>query len=504
MRRRALLGGTLGTAAALAAGSARADKAQDTLRVTWRDAIPDIDFYYNALRTGLVVSHHVWDTLIYRDPASFQLKPQLASTWRAVDDRTIEFELRPNVTFHDGSKFSADDVVYTVDLVRNDAKLAVPSNYGFIDSARKINDLRVQIVLSRVFPAALEYMSMVLPIYPKAYRERVGAAFSQRPVGTGPYQVTKVDGTSSIELERNDTYFDGPKGKPAIRFLVINEVGEPSDELAALLEGRADWIWNISTDQLPKVAAMPSLQVLTSESMRVGYLNMDAAGRTGPDSPFLSQKVREAVAHAIDRPAMARQFMPGGSRVLDAPCYPTQFGCDAAVATRWDYDPAKAKALLAEAGFSEGFATEIVSYLLPQMVQAVQGYLAAVGIRATVSQPQIDLVVRRSAEGLNPIEMGSWGSYSINDVSAFLPYFFDGGAHDYARDAEVTKLIAEAGAITDLDRRRADYSAAIRRITAEAYYLPLFSFVTNYAMSRTLNFRPSHDELPRFYLASWR
>jgi peptide/nickel transport system substrate-binding protein len=503
MRKRAFLGGAL-LALGLGLGPAQAQKAQDTLRIAWRDAIPNVDFYYNSLRTGLIVSHHVWDTLVYRDPETFQIKPQLATSWRYVDETSLEFELRPGVTFHDGSKFTADDVVYTINLVLNDKQLAVPSNYTFIEGAEKVDDLHVRIKLKRVFPAALEYFAMVLPIYPKAYRERVGADFSQHPVGTGPYKITNVNGVTEIDLERNDAYFDGPKGKPPIKRLMIKEVADATGELTQLLGGQADWIWNVSSDQLPKIGAMPNLQVMTNESMRVVYANIDAAGRTGADNPLTTQKVRQAILHAVDRQTMAKQFMPGGSRVLDAPCYPTQFGCDAAVATKYDYDPAKAKALLAEAGYKDGFDTEIVSYLLPQWVQAVQGYLGAVGIRAKVSQLQVGAVVQRSGEGKNPLEAGSWGSYSINDVSAFLPYFFDGGAHDYSRDAEVTKLVTEGGATINPDQRRAAYTAAIRRITDQAYYMPLFTNVSTYAMSKQLNFKTFRDELPRFYLASWK
>ena len=507
MRKRAFLGGALIAAAlevALGLGPAHAQKAQDTLRVAWRDAIPNVDFYYNSLRTGLIVSHHIWDTLVYRDPETFQIKPQLATSWRNIDDTTIEFELRPGVTFHDGSKFTADDVVYTVNLVLNDKQMAVPSNYTWLAGAEKVDDLHVRIKLKRVFPAALEYLSMVMPIYPKAYRERVGGAFAQHPVGTGPYKATKVDGVTEIDLERNDNYFDGPKGKPAIKNIVIKEVADATSELTYLLSGQADWVWNVSSDQLPKLAAMPNVQTATSESMRVGYVNMDAAGRTGEKNPLTDIKVRQAIIYAMDRQTMAKQFMPPGSRVLDAPCYPTQFGCDAGIASKYEYNPAKAKALLAEAGYKDGFDTELVGYLLPPWMQAMQGYLSAVGIRARVTQLQVGAVVQRSAEGKNPLDSGSWGSYSINDVSAFLPYFFDGGAHDYSRDPEVTKLVLDGGTTTDLDLRRVAYSGAIRRITEQAYFMPLFTFVTTYAMNKQLNFRPFRDELPRFYLSSWK
>jgi len=492
MRKRLLLSGLFIVAGLLPAAPALAQKAQDTLRVAWRDAVPNVDPYYNALRTGLVVAHQAWDTLIYRDPETFQLKPLLAMSWRYADDTTIEFELRPNVKFHDGSPFTADDVV------------SVPSNFSFIAGAEKIDDMHVRIKLKRVFPAALEYFAMVLPIYPKAYRERVGADYSKMPVGTGPYRITKVDGATQIEMERNEDYFDGPKGKPAIRRLVIKEVADATGELTAILGNQADWIWQFSPDQLDNIGRMPTLQTQRNESMRVAYMNMDSAGRTGADNPLTNIKVRQAIMHAIDRPTMAKQFMPGGSRVLDAPCYPTQFGCDQGIAVKYDYDPAKAKALLTEAGYPEGFDTEIVGYLLPQWQGAIQNYLAAVGIRAKVNQLQVGAVVQHSIEGKNPIELGSWGSYSINDVSAFMPFFFTGGGQDYARDPELQAMVEAGGSSTGPDKRRAAYSAAIKRVTERAYYMPLFTFVTTYATTRTLNFKAFADELPRFYLASWK
>ena len=500
--RRGAVAGGLGLAGL--GRSARAQKAKDTLRVTWRDAVPNVDPYYNSQRTGLVVAHHAWDTLVYRDPETFQLKPQLATAWRLANDTTLEFTLRDGVKFHDGSPFTADDVVYTVQVATGDKQVAVPSNYSFIDGAEKIDDLHVRIKLKRVFPAALEYFAMVLPILPKAYREKTGSAFSQDPVGTGPYRIAKVDGVTSIAFERNEQYFDGPKGKPPIQHLVVHEVADATGEITAILSGQADWIWQFSPDQLDNLSRQPNLDVMRAESMRVGFMDMDAAGRTGADNPLTKQKVRQAIMMAVDRQTMASQFMPGGGRVLDAPCYPTQFGCDQAAATHYPYDPARARALLAEAGYPSGFETDMVGYLLPQWQGAIQNYLAAVGIRARVDQLQIGAAIQHAIEGRSPMNLGSWGSYSINDVSAFLPYFFAGGGQDYTRDPEIEKLVEQGGSTTDPDQRRVAYSAAIRRITEQAYFMPLFTFVTTYAMNKNLNFKPFPDELPRFYLASWR
>jgi peptide/nickel transport system substrate-binding protein len=383
---------------------AQAQKSDNTLRIAWRDAIPDVDPYYNQLRTGLVLAHQAWDTLIYRDPDTFQIKPLLALSWKQTNDTTWEFELRPGVKFHDGSPFSADDVVYTINTVLADPHVAVPSNFSYLAGAEKIDDMHVRVKLKRIFPAALEYMSMTLPIWPKAYRERVGTdAYGKAPVGTGPYKITKVDGISEIDLERNDDYFDGPKGHPQIARLVIHEVADAADEITEILAGRADWIWAFNPDQFETISRVPTLQAVRAESMRIGYIQFDAAGRTGADNPLTKVAVRQAIAHAIDRVTIARQLVQGGSRVLDAACYPTQFGCDQAVATKYEYDPVVAKKLLAEAGYPNGFDTELVTYVLPQYSGAIQNYLKAVGINARVTQLQVDAVVQRTTAGQNPM-----------------------------------------------------------------------------------------------------
>jgi peptide/nickel transport system substrate-binding protein len=485
---------------------AMAQKSADTLRITWRDGIPDVLPYYNQLRSGVVLGHQVWDSLVYRDPETFQIKPLLAESYKWVDETTLEFTLRSNVTFHNGDKFTADDVVYTINAMTTDKQVATPSNYSYIDHATKVDDTHVRIELKRVFPAALDYMAMTLYILPKAYREKTGAdEYSKHPIGAGPYKITKVNGVTEIDLERYDDYYSSsPKGKAQIGKIVIHEVPDPATEMAELLGGRADWIWKFSPDQFDSVGRMPNLQAVRAESMRIEYLGIDAAGRTGADNPLTKEKVRQAIFHAVDRETMAKQLMQGGSRALDTPCYPTQFGCDAGAAVHYAYDPAKAKQLLADAGYPSGFNTELVTYELPQWAGAMQGYLQAVGINAKITSMQVAAVVQRSIAGQNPLEMGSWGSYSVNDVSAILPNYFTFTGNDYTRDPELKKLVEAGSATVDPDQRRKAYSAAIKRITEHAFWMPMFTYTVTYGFSKQLNFKPYPDELPRFFLSSWK
>lgn len=492
--------------ATLAASPAHAQKSADTLRIAWRDAVQNLDPYYNQLRTGLILAHHGWDGLVHRDPETFALKPLLATSWRYIDPTTLEFELRRGVTFHDGRPFTADDVAYTINTVLSDPRVAVPSNFAWLAGADRIDTHRVRLRLRRVFPAALEYVAMVLPIWPQAAREAMGPeAYAQAPIGAGPYRLSREADGRRLVLERFDGYYpDSPKGRPPIRRIVIDQVPDAAAELDALLTGQADWIWNFPGESFDTIARNPALQALRAESMRIGYLLLDAAGRSGEANPVTLQKVRQAISHAIDRQAFVRTIVQGGARALDTPCYPTQFGCDATAAIRYDYNPERARTLLAEAGYPTGFDTEIVTYALPQWSAAIAAYLDAVGIKARISQLPIASAVRTTLDGDAPISQGAWGSYSINDVSAVLPFFFTGGPNDYARDPALAQLIEQGGASTNPNERRKFYSQAIRLITEQAYMVPLNTHVTTYGIARGLAFRPFPDELPRFYLASWR
>jgi peptide/nickel transport system substrate-binding protein len=502
-----LRGALLAACATLAmATPALAQKSAETLRITWRDAIPDVNPYYNSQRTGMVVAFQAFDCLVYRDPETMEIKPALAISWKQVDDTTIDFTLRQGVTFQNGDPFTADDVVYTINTIIQDKRVAIHAYYTSFAGAEKIDDFHVRLKLTGLSPAVMEYLAMVTPIWPKAYREKIGAdAYSKAPIGTGPYKITRVDGTTWIDMERYDGYYAGsPKGRPAIRYIKIHEVPDATTEMTELLGGRADWIWGYNADQFANISRVPNLQAMRFGTMRVNFMTIDAAGRTGADNPLTKLKVRQAVISAIDRATMAKQLIQGDSRVIDTPCFPSQFGCDVSAAVKYPYDPARARQLLAEAGYPNGFDTELVTYAQAQLVAALQNYLKAVGINVRIQQLQIGAAIQLAEAGKAPLYSGSWGSNSVNDTSAFMPYWLGGGLDDYARDADVHKLLNQAGASNDPEVRRKAFSEAIRLATERVDFIPLFSDVRYVAFSKQLNFQGFQDDIPRFYLSSWK
>ena len=484
---------------------ALAGKKDDTLYFSWQKELETLDRYYNTAREGMVVSRQICDDLLYRDPDTNEYKPLLAKSYKWLDTTTMEFELRQGVTFHNGEKFDADDVVFTLNFMSNpDNKVLVQRNVNWIDRCEKTGPYKVKLYLKKPFPSALEYLAGNLPIYPKDYYTEVGSkVFGRQPVGTGPYQVVENEVGRKIVFERFEGYYkNSPKGRPAIRRLVQRTIPEVTSMAAELITGGLDWIYLVPMDQAEKMAKYKKLQVVKAESMRVGWLVMDAAGRTG-ENPFQKLKVRQAVAHAIDRDSISRNLVGGQSRVIHSHCFPSQFGCTDDV-MKYEYDPAKAKALLAEAGYPNGFKIELTGYRDRPYGEAIISYLRKVGIKANLKYLKYSALREKIYGNQINFDFTTWGSYGVNDISNITGRFYNFTEVDFARDPQVRDWLAEGDSIIDPEKRKAVYKKALQRIAEQAYVLPLFTWVANYVYSKDLDFKPYPDAVPRFFLAKWK
>jgi peptide/nickel transport system substrate-binding protein len=500
------VGPALLAALILAAMPARANKATDTLVYASNSEVDNISPYHNNQREGLIVSRHVWDTLVYTDPKTGEYTPELATSWKWESPTALVMDLRQGVTFHNGDKFTADDVVFTLNwAVSPEAKVVTRQNVDWIKNAEKLGDYKVRINLVKPFPAALEYLASVDPIFPEAYFRKVGlSGFSKAPIGSGPYKITAVT-PKGVTMVKNTAYWAGsPLGQPKIGTLKFVVVPDAETRAAQLMTGEIDWIWRVPADQADSLKAQSGFTVQGGETMRVGYLAFDAQGSTAPNSPFKDVRVRRALNYAINRKVMATELVRGGSQVVNTPCFRTQFGCDASAAVQYTYDPAKAKALLKEAGYPNGFETEIYAYRDRDMAEAMIGDLRKVGVTAKLRFMQYPAMRTEFRAGKVPIAFLTWASNSVNDASAFTSIYFTGGADDNTKDNEVKGWLEAADTAVDPAARKAGYSRAIHKITDQAYWAPLLSYPTIYAYTSSLNFQAYPDEMPRFYQSTWK
>lgn len=481
-----------------------AGKADDTLNVGFRLQLQSLDVYYSPGREGFLLGFWLYDALVFRDAETMQFRPALATAWRQVDDLTLEFDIRQGVKFHDGSTMTADDVVHTLSFAADPAnRVFNRSSTAWIASVEKTGPWTVRIRGSSVMPIALEELAK-LPIYPAAYYSQVGReGMGRRPIGTGPWRGEVGPGGTVVFTRFDDHYAESPKGRPAIRRMVYRTIPDVNTQVAELMTGGLDWAYYIPDDQAERLRRVPTLRVVNAETFRVAFLTMDAAGLTNPQTPLRDLRVRQAIAHAIDRETLTRSLVGGSARVIHSACYPPQFGCTEEV-RRYPFDLARARALMAEAGQSGGFELDIYAYRSRPVAEAIINYLRAIGIRANLRWLQYPAVIQKRRENEAPLVVDDWGSGSVNDVAAFLPFFFTGTGEDQARDAELTAAVNRGGATNDPEARRAAYAEALRRIADQAYWVPLFTMPVNYVHGANLEIPITADEIPQFWRARWR
>ncbi|ODT55674.1 MAG: ABC transporter substrate-binding protein [Methylobacterium sp. SCN 67-24] len=495
-----------GTAmAALTTMPASAQKAANTVRFAYDQAPENVDPFFNNVRIGVIIGANVWDTLIYRDPNTNEYKGQLAKSWKQIDDKTIEFELREGVKFHNGEEFDADDVVYTLNFIsKPENKVVTQGNVNWIEKAEKLDKYKVRLTTKEIFPAAIEYLAGPVVIHPNEYYEKVGPkGQNEKPVGSGPYKVSNYVPGKSITLELNKDYFkDSPKPQPKIGKIDIRFIPDRQTQMAEMLSGGGDLIMHVPKDQADQLKTVPTLQVVSGETMRIVFMQMNIQDGT-PAPALKDERVRKAIIHAIDREAMVKNIVGEGSRVINTICFPSQFGCTDEGAARYNYDPAKAKALLAEAGVKD-LTLDIVAYRERNQTEALIGYLQAVGIKTNLRFLQYAAMREQIATNKAMLTHQTWGSFSVNDVSASTPNYFAFRSEDVTRDPAVRDLLNKGNNSVDPAVRKEAYKGALKIIADKAYATPLYSLPVYYVANKDLNFKAYPDEMVRFWEMGWK
>lgn len=493
----------IASACMLGATGVNAGPADDTLYAAFQNQLPTLDRYYSGGREGYLMGLLASDALVYRNPETLEFEPLLATKWTQVDELTYDFDLREGVKFHNGDDFTAADVVYTMKFLTDpQSKIFNPDVVSWVASTEELSPHKVRIKTKSPVPLLLSYL-IQLPILPAKYHAEKGKdGYGMAPVGTGPYKISRSGG-NTITLERNDNYFTGgPKSVPAIRNLVYKIIPDVNTQIAELIAGRIDWAYYIPQEQASRLAQMPQLKVTNAETFRIAFLTLDAAGTSDPNSPLKDIRVREAINYAIDAPAIAGSLIGPSSTPLRSACLPSQFGCETDV-KQFGYDPAKAKELLAQAGYPDGFDIDIYAYRSRPVADAILGYLRAVGIRGNLKWMQYSAVVKARRDGQTPIVIDDHGSSGINDVGYLMHFFFGDSRDDQYKDKEVIDLIKAASTTTDQDFRKTAFGTVLRRIAEQAYWKPLFTMPVNYVENARVNVPVPRDENVEFWRSTW-
>ena len=484
-----------------------AERGRDTLVVAMgTQPLRHLDPACTTNRQALVLYHNWGDTLLYRDPATRNIVPCLAESYRFLAPDTIEFKLRKGVVFHNQEPFDAEAVQFSLKrLLRPGFPVS-----RFLKSFKDIEVLdahTIRLTTRLPNPTILEIIANTLFIYPPQYIQQVGPeAFDTHPIGTGPYQFVSRNGKNSVTFKANPDYFGGPKGMPRIPVIKARVSAEEMLQIETLINGKADIIraTNFYQQQVPFIQQDSRLKIKSFPTLRTCFLVMDAIGRSGV-SFFKDRRVRRAVNYAVNKPEIIQRAFHGMADPIKSVTSPLHFGHEPEV-TAYPYNPEAARALLAAAGYPDGFRIDFYSGVCESASEAIVNDLKAVGIQAHLHWMggQWNRFYQKFLRGETPLAFLTWGSYSIFDASAVMNSFFMKAAPGcYGTTDEVNRLLAEADQTLNQSMRIACFSRAQKIIAKEAFWVPFCNTHAVTAMNRSLNFQPSFDEIGRYFTAFW-
>ena len=368
-----------------------AQKSADTLRYPIAEAQSTLDTYLSPGSFANLWEPSVYDNLLGFDPSKGRHVSALVKSWSQPNDRTYDLELRGDVTWHDGQKFTADDVVYTLNyLIDPNVRLRLKPSWAWIKSVEKLSSTKVRVIAGEPVPDGLMWLSFGTPIYPRHVHEPLTdkQAFGTRPVGTGPYRIAKIDKNTGIIAEKHAGFVPGPATPAASIGRVVSEpIDDYGTQTASLLAGKADMVVDLPIQEAIALRDTGRFDVLLAPP-RVGYIFLQFPNAAWAKSKPLSDvRVRTAIVKAIDRKVLLDvSYGPLASQLqpTEALCSKEQLGCGYTKMVP-SYDPEGAKKLLAEAGYPDGFDVAITAYRdNVEDATAISGMLRKIGVRMSV------------------------------------------------------------------------------------------------------------------------
>ncbi len=472
----------LGVAAALAVLSSApsfAQKSKDNLRAVTLEPISMLDDTFTSSPLLRQVNEAVYEQMANFDWQAGKWLPAMAKSWRMVDERTIEYELRDDIVFHNGAKYTADDFVAKFNLLIDPAvKFRFKeSRYGFMESVEKVGPYTVRVRAIGPTATLLARTANIDQVPGKMFVEQK-ENFGRNPISAGPYRLVSIDSAKGVVLERYDGFkTDGPaRAKGKIKRIEVASMPDTQTQLARMIVGDQDFMFNVNIDQAQEMVKNPDFKMFVTDVPSFSYLQFDAANRSGV-GVLRDQKVRQAMSMAINRQKIKEYLLPKAAQNIPLPdgnCQQVLVACKYS-AKLPDYDPVKAKALLKEAGYESGFEVALTGWgAVKDTMTAVAGDLRAIGIRAKENYVTYVAYTKMRAEGQFQGLIAYYDNAgSQPDAENTVTFFFLPSERDYFQDNELHKLAQDGLSIVDEDKRSAHYTKIFDMSVTKNYLMPL-------------------------------
>jgi peptide/nickel transport system substrate-binding protein len=446
-----------------------------------------LDPHLTGINIDWNITHHIFDSFVQRDMEA-KAVPGLTERWEQVDaaKNTWRFHLRKGVKFHNGEPWNAEVAKWNFERAQSEPKSMV-KRYGDAKEVKVAGEYAIDLTFENPIALVLPNLQY-LQIVPKKYLAEVGKEkFARNPVGTGPYKFVEWVKDDHITLKANEEYWGGA---PAIKDAQIKPVPEPASRVAGLISGDLDVIRGVSVFDTDRIKQSGVAAVMAVPGQRLWHIKLDAFRETGgpKGSPGLSDgknplrdaRVRKAMWQAINVEELIAKVMRGYAQPAQQVVMPFVWGFNPAVKPP-AFDPARAKQLLAEAGFANGFSVRFdVQQGWDVVAEAIANYLGNVGIKATVNVMPNSVLQKKNAAYDVSMVWGGWGVSSVDDILEGVIHTPD-SARGFGRanagrfsNATLDKLIESARAMRNADQQLKAYQDAVKIAADEVGIIPVF------------------------------
>jgi len=445
--------------------------------------------------------YNLYDTLTRWD-AALKLGPGLATSWKNAGETAWEFTLRPGVKFHDGTALTADDVKATIERNLIPGRTVVQPGFATIEAVQVVNPTTVRIVTKKPDPLIPVRMAqMGAQILPARFTTEDGAKdLAKKPIASGAYRFVEWVKDERLVMEANRGWWGWEGKAPAIDRVVWKPIPEDFPRIVALDKGEVDVITNVPPDQIKAIEAGRQTRVVTVPSTRIAILAINAN-----QPPASDKRVRQAMHYALDVNAIIKNLYAGQGRPISGALADTDFGFNPALKP-YPHDPARARQLLADAGYPGGIDVAIhagVGTMVndKHLVESIADTWGKVGIRAKVQMMEMGArqrMLNERAVPPNGLLLGNPQSTLLDADGSLWRLLHPNGLNGKywigsQPGQRFHELMEQARYTLDPKKRKELYTEATQIIHDEKPWLELFQEVVVYGTAKRVNLRPRPD-----------